>query len=426
MHLDLESLAHLDARAAPLPHGTEVATRVAREHDGKRVPEGAIGRVVGTHVDAIDVAIVGVGTLRYTRHELAARRVGQAIFAHRREAAWSALRPCVVLESVVGSRAWGLADAGSDVDRRGAFALPLPWTTGLVAAPEDLVSADGSEAYWSLAKTVKQALRADPNTLEMLFVASARATDPIGEWLLEARDAFVSREIYGTFARYAIAQLRRLEQGMRLAEHRHLVIEWLRDEPELALDELARRLAAQSPRAAPDERARIATARQWVKQLYRSLHDQGLIAASDLESLRRFARERASELALPRELRPKNAYNLLRLLVTAERWLRTGEPRLEIEPGPVRDRLMAIKRGEVALGDVLAEAETMGAALERARDASSLPARADVARADALLRRAGEEIARRCIERAPGPLGIDAPDPPEVRWSDQRDGDEET
>lgn len=420
MRLEIESLAQADQRTASLPHGTEVVTRVAREHGERRVPEGSVGRVVGTRDDTVDVAIVGVGTLRYVRHELAARRVGQALFAQRREAAWHALRPCVLLESVVGSRAWGLDDEHSDIDRRGVFALPLSWTTGLAPPPEDLVSANGSETYWSIQKAVRQALRADPNTLEMLFVDSARALDPIGTLLLEARDAFVSREIYGTFARYAVAQLRRLEQGMRLAEHRHLVIEWLRNEPVLDLDELARRLAETTPRAAPDEVARHAAARQWVKQLYRSMHDQGLIAASDLDSLRSFARDRAAELALPRELRPKNAYNLLRLLVTAERWLRTGEPRFRIEPGPVRDRLMAIKRAEVALEDVLHEAEAMGRALEDARDSSKLPERADLRRADALLRQVGHELARRAIECIPGPFGADAPPVPELSWAEER------
>ncbi|WP_053235267.1 DNA polymerase beta superfamily protein [Sandaracinus amylolyticus] len=415
MHLKIDALAHLDPQSTPLPHGTEVVTRVAREHGERCVPQGTVGRVVGGADDAIDVAIVGVGTLRFARHELTPRRVGQAVFARRREASWSALRGCVVIETVVGSRAWGLAGEGSDTDRRGAFALPLPWRTGLLAPPEDLVSADSTEAYWSIDKTIRQALRADPNTLEMLFVESATARDPIGAWLLEAKGAFVSREIYGTFARYALAQLRRLEQGMRLAEHRHLVIEWLRDEPALDLDALAARLAARSPRAAPDEASALATARQWVKQLYRSMHDQGLIDASELDALRRFARDRAAALALPRELRPKNAYNLLRLLITAEAWLRTGEPSFVV-PDAARDRLLAIKNGEVALHLVLAEAEALAPALEAARDVSPLPMRPDVRRVDALSRRIGEELARRWIERAPGPFGADAPEPPELEW----------
>ena len=142
----------------------------------------------------------------------------------------------------------GLADADSDVDQRGVFALPFTWTQGLVAPPEDLVSADGSVTYWAAGKAIRQALRADPNTLEMLFLPSARALDPIGEWLLAERDAFVSVEIYGTFGRYALGQLRRLEQGLRLAEHRAVVLEWLRADPMLTLDEVAAKLANISTR----------------------------------------------------------------------------------------------------------------------------------------------------------------------------------
>ena len=417
-HLEIKGLGALDPLHVPLPRGTEVTCRVTREHEGRRVPEGTVGRVVAAEEESIDVAIVGIGTLRYLRSEVVPRRSGQVLFARRREAAWAALAPCAVLESVVGSRAWNLADEGSDTDRRGVFAAPLPWTVGLVPAPEDLVSADATAAYWSVGKTIRQALRADPNTLEMLFVEGARPLDPMGEWLLADRDAFVSTEIYGTFARYALAQLRRLEQGMRLAEHRYLVLEWLRKEPELGLDGLAVRLAELWPRARPDPKAALADGRQWVKQLYRSLHDQGLLERADLEALRRFAVERSAALALPRELRPKNAYNLLRLLATAERWLRTGEPRLSIEEGPIRQRLLEIKRGVVPLEDILAEAEGMVPRLEAARESSPLPGRADVARADVLLRRCGEEVARRWADRRPGPWGADAALPSAAEWEE--------
>ncbi|WP_394821296.1 hypothetical protein [Pendulispora albinea] len=59
----------------------------------------------------------------------------------------------------------------------------------------------------------------------MRFVPSARPCDPIGQRLLEERDAFASVEIYGTFGRYALGQLRRLEQGLRRAEHRAVVLD---------------------------------------------------------------------------------------------------------------------------------------------------------------------------------------------------------
>src|SRR5579862_3207168 len=253
MDLRLRNLEQLDARAVPLPHGTEVVTRVDRIVGERRVPQGAVGRVTKVDSDQLDVTIVGVGVVRYARGELSPRRVGQVVFAQRRADAWEALRPCVVLEATVGSHAWGLASEASDVDLRGVFALPFSWTQGLVAPPEDLVSADGSATYWAAGKAIRQALRADPNTLEMLFLPSAQPRDEIGEWLLAAREAFVSVEIYGTFGRYALGQLRRLEQGLRLAEHRVVVLEWLRADPRLTLDAVAEKLAQVSTRAMPSE-----------------------------------------------------------------------------------------------------------------------------------------------------------------------------
>ena len=86
--------------------------------------------------------------------------------------------------------------------------------------------------------------------------------------------------------------------------------------------------------------------------------------------------------------------------------------------GALRDRLLAIKRGEVPLHEVLAEAEAMVPDLERAREASTLPKRPDVARADAVVRRVGEEIARRWILSVPGCFGKDATLPPEAAWSE--------
>jgi hypothetical protein len=120
---------------AALPHGTEVTTRVDRHRGERRLASGTVGRVVRERDGGYDVHFVGVGELWYAHGELQARKTGQLDFAHRREAAWSALKPCVVLEAVVGSHAWGLADAASDTDTRGAFALPLSWTAGLVQPP---------------------------------------------------------------------------------------------------------------------------------------------------------------------------------------------------------------------------------------------------------------------------------------------------
>lgn len=417
MDLRLRNLEQLDTRAVALPHGTEVITRVDRIIGERRIPQGSIGRVTKIDGEYLDVTIVGIGVVRFARAELSPRRVGQALFAQRRADAWGALQACVVLQATVGSQAWGVADESSDEDLRGVFAHPFVWTQGLVAPPDDLVSADGSATYWAIGKTLRQGLRADPNTLEMLFVPNARALDPIGEWLLAERDAFVSVEIFGTFGRYAIGQLRRLEQGLRLAEHRTTILDWLRTDPDLSLDHVAERLAQVSGRIAPSHGDRVHQAKQYIKQLYRSMSDQGLLDANEFASLVAFARDKSTDFELPRELRPKNAYNLLRLMATAKQWLLEGSPTFQAT-GAFRERLVAIKKGEVPFDEIVLEAEALAPELEAAKEQSKLPARPDVARADHLLRRIGGEIAKRWADGVAGPFGEHAPTPPEVVWAE--------
>jgi hypothetical protein len=368
--------------------------------------------------DEFDVHIVGVGVVRYARSELVPRKIGQVRYAQRRNDAWQALRPCVVIETTVGSRAWGVAHEGSDTDTRGVFALPLSWTMGLVSAPEDLVSEDGSHTFWAVAKCVKQALRADPNTLEALFVKSARATDEIGEWILAEREAFVSAEIYGSFGRYATSQLEKLSQNLRLVRHRADVLDWLRAEDSLSLDQVAERLAKVSPRANATQADAHQAAKQYIKQLYRSMYDQGLLDRNEFAALVEFAKSNASlDLELPRELRPKNAYNLLRLIVTATEWLKTGVPEFEVR-GEFREKLLSIKRGEVALDAILEEAESLTEPLAEAWRTTRLPRKSDVARADRLLHRVNDELAKRWVSRSSGPWGRDAPEPPIAAWDE--------
>jgi hypothetical protein len=405
--LRLRGFRDLDPESVPLPHGTEVITRVDRLAGERRIPQGALGRVIRVDGDKVSVLVVGVGEAVYARDELTPRKLGQLRFAQQREADWGALHPLVVLETVVGSRAWGLADDASDTDRRGVFVLPFPWTTSLVSVPDDLTSADGSSTFWEIGKAVRQALRADPNTLEVLFAPDVQVRDPMGEWLWEARDAFVSAEIYGSFGRYALSQVKKLRQS--------LLFEWLRENPTLSLDAAAQRLADATGIEAPTEADRVVRARDYIKQLYHSLHDQSLVSAANFGALVELARTGAGAFDLPRELRPKNAYNLLRLLGTAIAWLRTGTIDLRVT-GPLRDRLLDIKRGRVALGDVLDQAEHMAAELELARRDTRLLAHADVGRADAVLRRVREEAARRWIQREPGPFGAGAPTLSEARW----------
>ena len=414
MALRLGGLVDLDPESVQLPTGTEVTTRVDRVVEGELRTRGATGRVARVDDDRVEVAFVDGKRGTYLRAEVTPKKLGELRYAHRRAAAWDELVPCVALDAMVGSRAWGVASEGSDEDHRGVFVLPATWTTGLVDPPLDLISADGSSTYWEIGKAIRQALRADPNTLEMLF-ASPEIIDPIGEPLAAMRAGFLSQEIYGSFGRYALSQLDRLEHNQRLAEHRATVLEWLHGDPQLTLDAAAERLADTARVEAPTKSDAIMRARDYLKQLYRSLYDQGLIAANDWASLRTAARTR--ELGLPRDLRPKNAYNLVRLLDLAVRWLR-GEPPNVRASDEIRPLLRAIKAGELAMIDVMAHARALTPALEAAREASPLPRYPDVARADRVLRDARLEAARRWIARESNAWGTSAAMPPEAKFDD--------
>src|SRR3569623_1432445 len=110
-------------------------------------PQGASGRVNGHDGERVEIVFLDDARATYLRVEVAPRKLGIQRYAQRRAAAWDQLRPCIAIDPVVGSRAWGLAREDSDEAHRGVFVLPFSWTTGLVGPPVDLISADGSYQY---------------------------------------------------------------------------------------------------------------------------------------------------------------------------------------------------------------------------------------------------------------------------------------
>ena len=106
--LRLRGLTAVDPLRVPLPHGTEVTTRADRVVAGRTVRGGALGRVRAVDADGVLVRLVGVGDVRYARDEVVPHKAGQVEFALRRAAAWDALRGHAIIDTVVGSRAWGL------------------------------------------------------------------------------------------------------------------------------------------------------------------------------------------------------------------------------------------------------------------------------------------------------------------------------
>lgn len=205
-----------------LPVGTQVVTRrPVRTGSGMPIaPEGAVGRVVGAPADAhhaYRVAFPDGREASLRRHELSVRK------QHVRDGvaeAGAALREYdlhrhVILRVVVGSRAYGLDDAGSDVDTRGVYLPPASLHWSLYGVPEQLESPGTDEVYWELQKFLGMALKANPNILEVLNTPLVEAETALGAELRAERHRFVSRMVFQTYNGYVLSQFRKMEQDLR-------------------------------------------------------------------------------------------------------------------------------------------------------------------------------------------------------------------
>ena len=122
--------------------------------------------------------------------------------------------PFVQLRCIVGSRAYGLDQEGSDVDRRGFYLPPAELQWSLAGVPEQLET-DNEECYWELEKFVRLALKANPNVLECLYSPLVETCTPIARELLDIRAIFLSKYVHRTYNSYVLSQFKKLEQDLR-------------------------------------------------------------------------------------------------------------------------------------------------------------------------------------------------------------------
>ncbi|MFI6515865.1 DNA polymerase beta superfamily protein [Spirillospora sp. NPDC050679] len=201
----------------------------------------------------------------------------------------SLVRDHTVLSVVVGSRAFGLATEGSDVDRRGVYAAPAPLYWRFDKPPAHVDGPGDEQFSWELERFCELAMGANPNVLECLWSPLIERVTPVGEELLALRGAFVSRRAHRTFLRYAESQFRKLEGDLR----NHGAPRW------------------------------------------------------------------------------KHVMHMLRLLISGRHLLEHGEPLVDV--GDLRDRLLAVRRGEVPWDEVTAWRESLTGSLDGALERSPLP-----------------------------------------------------
>jgi predicted nucleotidyltransferase len=393
----------LDPSSVALPKGTRVVlTADAPLPGGGFLKRGSVARVIACDHPDYTVQAPDGRAAPAPRTSLTVQSERMADTAVERAWTWDTLADHVILEVVVGSTAWGLAGPTSDEDLRGAFLLPFDLSASLFDPPDELQPAGAEAQYWEVGKLIRAGLRGEANVLEALWTPLVKRATPAGEWLRERRGVFTSKRIHQSFGRYAMSQLQKMQARLTLYDVETAILDHLADRPDAPRQAV---VAALTAAGAGDE----PTSSDLLLRVTHAWFDRGLIASRRFED---FA-ARASSDPPPREpWRPKNAYNLLRLLHSAHRWLATGAPMIEVDEPDLRARLLAIKGGQVSLDDVVAEAQALSTGLDAAAAASALPDEPDHVGADALLRDLRDHAARRHLRLPTArPAASSAPNP---------------
>jgi hypothetical protein len=122
--------------------------------------------------------------------------------------------PNVLLSGIVGSTAYGLAHAGSDVDRLGLFAAPTVRLHGLRGPKESYVTTAPDRTLHEAAKWCRLALGGNPTAMELVWLPDElyEVRTPLGEELIGIRGSLLSaRRVRDAYLGYATQQFRRLE-----------------------------------------------------------------------------------------------------------------------------------------------------------------------------------------------------------------------
>jgi hypothetical protein len=267
---------------------------------------------------------------------------------------------------------------------------------GLWDPPDEIQDTETDAAYWEIEKLLYQALRADANTLECLWSPFKKKVTPLGDKLLGMRHAFVSMNVLGSFGRYAESQFQKIERAelrnRAIAELLEAIESQGLSDGESAASFLRKRGVATSLGRAKDE----------VKAVSRSLYDRGLLPEATFEALLGAVAEGRRKSLEPPPHRPKNAYNLLRLLHSCLHCLRAGEPLIEVE-GELRATLLAVKKQQLGIEDVLERARALARTIDAEARDSRLPEKPDYAAADEFLKLCRRQCARASLALEPGP-----------------------
>lgn len=125
----------------------------------------------------------------------------------------------IILEGVIGSKAYGLDTKNSDTDIKGIYLLPTKEVLSLNFDPQHTTkdNTDPDWVYHEVGKFMKLAMGGNPTVTELLFLDDYTYLTPVGELLIANRDAFISTKgVQKAYRGYAMGQARDLAK--RFAE----------------------------------------------------------------------------------------------------------------------------------------------------------------------------------------------------------------
>ena len=203
-----------------MPLGTQIVTRIDtyRPEGGLLQMAGAVAVILQMPSDTHGQYRVrfpdgGEASLKRTDFQVRkdlAKAIGTALGTSQAD-----LYQFVIYRCVVGSRAYGLEEDGSDIGRRGIYLPPADLEWSLLGVPEQLERQETQECYWELEKFLRLALRANPNVLECLYTPLVEEASPLAKELLGMRDCFLTKQVYQTYNGYVMSQFKKLGQDLR-------------------------------------------------------------------------------------------------------------------------------------------------------------------------------------------------------------------
>jgi predicted nucleotidyltransferase len=129
----------------------------------------------------------------------------------------------VILEAVIGSHAYGLATAESDVDRRGVFVAPTESFWRLEKPPTSVEGPEPEQLSWEVEHFCKLGLKSNPTVLETLVSPLVEIITPMGEELRALLPAFLSQYAVRAYTRATEMQLSRSGRNLKPKQLMHVV-----------------------------------------------------------------------------------------------------------------------------------------------------------------------------------------------------------